>query len=115
MARIFKKNDEVSQEQAEGVADQVLAAMENHDKGKVAAPAPVYVSVPTDEELAEQQERLEMDRKKQMTWQTALVLYPSILSGVCANPNVPDNVSAKVAMGILQDALGYLQEFGDNL
>ena len=114
---MFKKKSEVTQEQVTELSEQVLAAMdqamENFDNGKVSEP--INEQLPTDEELAEQQERLEMDRKKHMKWQTALVLYPSILAGVCANPNVPDNICAKVSIGILEKALEELQQFGDKL
>jgi len=113
----MKKINEVKQEQVEGVAEQVLAAMdqamENFDNGKVSEP--INEQLPTDEELAEQQERLKQDRHNQWKWQNAMLLYPAILTGICANPQISDYDTAQVSMSILKDALDKLYEFGQTL
>jgi hypothetical protein len=100
------KSNEVTQEQVEGVTEQIIDAMYGEKLSNV---------TPTEEELAEQQERLNQDRLNQWKWQNTMLLYPAILTGMCANSNVPDSMAAQVSMNVLKDALGKLYEFGQTL
>ena len=66
---------------------------------------------PTEQEVQEQQERFMAEKMKDVKLEMAWRLYPAILTGVSANPNVPDRIAARMAIGLLKDALAEFETY----